>query len=77
MKERYPIFYHAGEFIISAEIITNVLFFKFSFTGSEIRVRDDEMSLAHIAIVVESTGWTHVDTVPLMVASTIIGTWDR
>jgi processing peptidase subunit beta len=48
-----------------------------SFTGSEIRIRDDNMPLAHIAIAVESTGWADVDTIPLMVASTIIGNWDR
>ncbi|CAF1033466.1 unnamed protein product [Adineta steineri] len=47
------------------------------FTGSEIRVRDDDMPLAHIAIAVESTGWADADTIPLMVASTIIGNWDR
>lgn len=48
-----------------------------SFTGSEIRIRDDNMPLAHIAIAVESTGWADADTIPLMVASTIIGNWDR
>ncbi|CAF1280504.1 unnamed protein product [Adineta steineri] len=47
------------------------------FTGSEIRIRDDDMPLAHIAIGVESTGLTHADTIPLMVASTIVGNWDR
>ena len=48
-----------------------------SFTGSEIRVRDDAMPLAHIALAVESTGWADADTIPLMVASTIVGNWDR
>ncbi|XP_070552926.1 mitochondrial-processing peptidase subunit beta-like [Ptychodera flava] len=47
------------------------------FTGSEIRVRDDAMPLAHVAIAVESVGWAHPDTIPLMVANTMIGTWDR
>ncbi|XP_002741599.1 mitochondrial-processing peptidase subunit beta-like [Saccoglossus kowalevskii] len=47
------------------------------FTGSEIRVRDDSMPLAHIAIAVESVGWSHPDTIPLMIANTLIGTWDR
>lgn len=51
--------------------------FEFSFTGSEIRIRDDEMPLAHIALAVESPGWAHADTIPLIVASTIIGNWDR
>jgi len=47
------------------------------FTGSEIRVRDDDIRLAHIAISVEGTSWSDADTIPLMVASTIIGSWDR
>jgi processing peptidase subunit beta len=52
------------------------LFF-ISFSGSEIRVRDDDMPLAHIALAVESPGLAHADTIPLMVASTIVGNWDR
>ncbi|KAJ3612146.1 hypothetical protein NHX12_020423 [Muraenolepis orangiensis] len=48
-----------------------------SFTGSEIRVRDDKMPLAHVAIAMEAVGWSHPDTIPLMVANTLIGTWDR
>ncbi|CAB3387767.1 Hypothetical predicted protein [Cloeon dipterum] len=47
------------------------------FTGSEIRVRDDSMPLAHIAVAVESCGWANPDSIPLMVANTIIGAWDR
>jgi hypothetical protein len=46
-------------------------------TGSEIRVRDDSMPLAHIAIAVEACGWPDSDNIPLMVANTIIGAWDR
>ncbi|PIO37181.1 Mitochondrial-processing peptidase subunit beta [Aquarana catesbeiana] len=48
-----------------------------TFTGSEIRVHDDKMPLAHIAISVEAVGWSHPDTIPLMVANTLIGNWDR
>ena len=47
------------------------------FTGSEIRVRDDDIRLAHIAVSVEGTSWSDADTIPLMVASTLIGSWDR
>jgi len=47
------------------------------YTGSEIRVRDDDIPLAHIAIAVEGTSWSDADTIPLMVASTLIGSWDR
>lgn len=47
------------------------------FTGSEIRIRDDSIPLAHAAIAVEGCGWTNQDNVPLMVANTLIGAWDR
>jgi processing peptidase subunit beta len=33
--------------------------------------------MAQVAIAVESTGWADADTIPLMVASTIVGNWDR
>uniref|UniRef100_A0A8C4N7J9 Mitochondrial-processing peptidase subunit beta n=1 Tax=Eptatretus burgeri TaxID=7764 RepID=A0A8C4N7J9_EPTBU len=39
------------------------------FTGSEVRVRDDGMPLAHVAFAVEGVGWPHPDSVPLMVNS--------
>merc|ERR1719309_785121 len=47
------------------------------YTGSDVRVRDDDMPLAHVAIAVEGCGWTDPDNIPLMVANTLIGNWDR
>merc|ERR1719154_157936 len=47
------------------------------YTGSDVRVRDDLMPLAHVAIAVEGCGWTNPDNIPLMVANTLIGNWDR
>ncbi|CAG8604143.1 13331_t:CDS:2 [Ambispora leptoticha] len=47
------------------------------FTGSEVRVRNDELPQAHIAIAVEGVGWTSPDYYPLLVAQSIIGSWDR
>lgn len=47
------------------------------FTGSEIRARDDDIKLAHVAVAVEGTSWSDADTIPLMVASTLLGSWDR
>ncbi|XP_013772662.1 mitochondrial-processing peptidase subunit beta-like [Limulus polyphemus] len=47
------------------------------FSGSEIRVRDDSMPFAHVAVAVEGCGWTNPDNIPLMVANTLIGSWDR
>ena len=37
------------------------------YTGSDVRVRDDTMPLAHVAIAVEGCGWTNPDNIPLMV----------
>merc|ERR1712156_171776 len=31
------------------------------FSGSDVRVRDDSMPLAHVAVAVEGVGWTHPD----------------
>ena len=50
---------------------------KCRYTGSEIRVRDDSVPLAHVAIAVEGVGWANPDNIPLMVANTLLGTWDR
>ena len=47
------------------------------FTGSEVRVLDDDMPLAHVAIAVEGAGWSNADNIALMVANTLIGSWDR
>jgi len=47
------------------------------YTGSDVRVRDDSMPFAHVALAVEGAGWTNPDNIPLMVANTIIGSWDR
>ncbi|XP_014203295.1 mitochondrial-processing peptidase subunit beta [Copidosoma floridanum] len=47
------------------------------YTGSEIRVRDDSMPLAHIALAIEGAGWCEADNIPLMVANTLMGAWDR
>uniref|UniRef100_A0A0B7BLU0 Mitochondrial-processing peptidase subunit beta n=1 Tax=Arion vulgaris TaxID=1028688 RepID=A0A0B7BLU0_9EUPU len=47
------------------------------FTGSELRVRDDFLPLAHVAIAVESCGWQNPDSLALTLASTLIGSWDR
>lgn len=56
---------------------TGVMIPEHVFLSLQIRVRDDKMPLAHIAIAVEAVGWSHPDTIPLMVANTLIGNWDR
>ena len=40
-------------------------------------MRDDAMPLAHVAIAVETCGWDNADNIALMVANTLIGSWDR
>lgn len=47
------------------------------FTGSDIRTRDDSLGLAHVAIAVETGGWTNPHTFPLMIMQTLLGSWDR
>ncbi|XP_015185677.1 PREDICTED: mitochondrial-processing peptidase subunit beta [Polistes dominula] len=47
------------------------------YTGSEIRVRDDSIPLAHVAIAIQGVGWADADNIPLMVANTLMGAWDR
>lgn len=48
-----------------------------SIAGSEIRHRDDMIPFCHTAIALEGCGWNNADNIPLMIASTIIGAWDR
>jgi processing peptidase subunit beta len=50
---------------------------KTAFVGSEVRVRDDDMPTANIAIAVEGVGWSSPDYFPMMVMQSIFGNWDR
>ncbi|KAF8319688.1 mitochondrial processing peptidase beta subunit [Clavulina sp. PMI_390] len=50
---------------------------KTSFVGSEVRVRDDTMDTANIAIAVEGVGWRSPDYFPMLVLQSIFGNWDR
>lgn len=47
------------------------------FVGSEVRIRDDEIPCAHIAIAVEGVGWSSPDYFPMLVMQSIMGNWDR
>jgi processing peptidase subunit beta len=46
------------------------------FTGSDIRVRDDEMPLAHIATAWETVELTHPDSPATMVMQAMLGSFD-
>ncbi|ANB13070.1 Mas1p [Sugiyamaella lignohabitans] len=47
------------------------------FVGSEVRIRDDTLPVAHIAIAVEGVSWSSPDYYTALVAQAIIGNWDR
>lgn len=45
--------------------------------GSDVRIRNDDMPLAHFAIAFESCGWNHPDAVAFMVLHSLVGSYDR
>lgn len=47
------------------------------FTGSDIRVRFDTESTAHVALAFEGASWTSEYAFPLMLMQTILGSYDR
>lgn len=47
------------------------------FSESFQELKDDRMEMVYGALAVEGCSWTHPDNIPLMVANTIIGQWDR
>jgi len=46
------------------------------FTGSEVRMRDDDCSATHLALAVKGAAWHDPDSVALMVAQSLLGSWD-
>lgn len=50
---------------------------KTKFIGSEVRVRDDDVPTANIAIAVEGVSWSSPDYYPMLVMQSIFGNWDR
>ena len=47
------------------------------FIGSEVRIRDDTMPTANIAIAVEGVSWKDPDYFTALVTQAIVGNWDR
>lgn len=45
--------------------------------GSDVRIRNDDMPVAHMAVAFESCGWTHPDAVSFMVLQAFMGSYDR
>lgn len=47
------------------------------FIGSEVRIRDDTIPTANIAIAVEGVSWNDDDYFTALVTQAIVGNWDR
>ena len=47
------------------------------FTGSEVRIRDPDLPLVHLAFAFQGASWTDPDSIPLMVLQTMLGAWDK
>lgn len=47
------------------------------FVGSEVRIRDDTVGTANIAIAVEGVSWNDNDYFTALVTQAIVGNWDR
>ena len=47
------------------------------FVGSDIRVKEDDLPQAHVAIAFEGFSWTSEHSFPLLIMQTLIGQWDR
>jgi len=62
---------------IPAEPRTRVIRPSTEFIGSDYRLRDDNMPLAHIAIGFETCGFDDPDSVPLWVLQGLLGNWNR
>jgi len=43
----------------------------------QIRARYDDLPLAHVAIAVEGAPFASLDSLPMLVGSWVIGSWDR
>lgn len=47
------------------------------FTGSEVRMRDDDAKSIHLALAVQGAPWREADSVALMVMQSLLGSWDK
>jgi processing peptidase subunit beta len=48
-----------------------------AFTGSDIRIHEDDMPFAHLAYGFETGGWHDADNYPLMVLQMILDSWNH
>ncbi|KAM7520670.1 hypothetical protein LguiB_019632 [Lonicera macranthoides] len=47
------------------------------FTGSEVRIVDDDIPLAQFAVAFNGASWTDPDSIPLMVMQSMLGSWNK
>ncbi|XWS30182.1 hypothetical protein CRYUN_Cryun24cG0095500 [Craigia yunnanensis] len=47
------------------------------FTGSEVRMIDDDVPLAQFAVGFEGASWTDLDSIALMVMQAMLGSWSK
>lgn len=47
------------------------------FTGSEVRMIDDDIKLAQFAVAFEGASWTDPDSIALMVMQSMLGSWNK
>ena len=47
------------------------------YRGSQVNFREDNMPVAHVAVGVQSAGWTSPHAFDLMVMHTLLGNWNR
>ncbi|KAF2273414.1 mitochondrial-processing peptidase-like protein subunit beta [Westerdykella ornata] len=61
----------------SAKVVAQEQKAKPDFVGSEVRIRDDTLGTANIAIAVEGVSWKDDDYFTALVTQAIVGNWDR
>ncbi|XP_008792725.1 probable mitochondrial-processing peptidase subunit beta, mitochondrial [Phoenix dactylifera] len=47
------------------------------FTGSEVRIIDDDLPLAQFAVAFSGASWTDPDSIALMVMQSMLGSWNK
>ncbi|XP_020098682.1 probable mitochondrial-processing peptidase subunit beta, mitochondrial [Ananas comosus] len=47
------------------------------FTGTEVRVENEQMPLVHLAIAFEGASWVDPNSIPLMVIQSLLGSWNK
>ncbi|CAK9186028.1 unnamed protein product [Ilex paraguariensis] len=48
-----------------------------TFTGSEVRIIDDDLPLAHFVVAFNGASWTDPDSIALMVMQSMLGSWSK